>query len=116
MHTTDPSGGAELRTRWEGVLRSFSEALDHHRALLLSVQPAGFEVAPDATAFAFLPPADLPPCPPELTSRLRALEHETAGLVELARTTLAELRPLSVPHAMRSLDQSASASTMDTRL
>ena len=86
------------------------------RALLLSVQPAGFEVAPDATAFAFLPPADLPPCPPELTSRLRALEHETAGLVELARTTLAELRPLSVPHAMRSLDQSASASTMDTRL
>lgn len=113
--SAERSGGADVRSRWEGVLRSFAEALDHHRSLLLAVQPDGFAPAPDVP-FAFLPPADLPPCPPELASRLRALQLETDGLVELARTTLAELKPVTAPHTMRAPDHADSTSTVDTRL
>lgn len=108
--STDPTG----RRRWEDVLRSYADALDQHRALLLGVQPEGFES--DLALPTFVPPDDLPPCPAELAPRLRALQHETAGLVELAQTTLAELKPVVVAHPHRSLAEGASASWMDTRL
>lgn len=103
-----------LRQRWDDVLRSYADALDQHRALLLGVQPDDPDAAPVDVSFA--PPDGLPPCPPELAPRLRALQQETTDLVELARSTLAALKPVGASHPHRPPAGDASASRMDTRL
>ena len=103
-----------VRRQWDDVLRSYADALDQHRALLLGVHPEGFES--DLATVAFVPPDGLPPCPAEMAPRLRALELETAGLVELARSTLAELKPSAPPHVHRAPAADATSNRMDTRL
>ncbi len=103
----------DARARWIATLDACAERLELTRQAIVSVRSD----SPDAVQpAAFVPPADLPPCPRDLEPRLRLLQAEIASTVVLARQTLDQLTPVEHAQAQRHLARAADASWMDTRL
>lgn len=104
---------ADALARWTAALDACAERMETARQALVQVRSVSSE--PFVPAL-FTPPADLPPCPPELAPRLQQLQGEIAATIELARNTLQGLSPVAAAAGARHLARAADASLMDTRL
>ena len=112
----NPSSQSTPAARWSDVLRAYAAVLDELRAALLLAGPEGFPTGVLPLPNAFDIPHDMPPCPPELAARLRVLQNETAGLIELAQDLLRRFPPVAPSRRLAAPAARSGTSLMDTRL
>jgi len=91
--TVDAPIDVPADSRWERVLRAYSDALEQQRTVLLAIELDVLANRDVVVPLGFVPPSSMPPLPAELDRWARQLMEQTNGLIQLANELAARPRP-----------------------